>query len=209
MVFATNNSKLNSTGTVVWEIEEEVDAEQTFKHRTPPNVFLPKILLTLATACESTQLVENMQQQVPTYFGDDNPNGDVSKRLLEYLQQVVGEQSKTVKILKACNQSIIAPAVYRLKSVAAEAFPYKDVRAGWRIYITISEKDVQVAHKKWERSFEDDSFHFKWEFVMVFDKDMKDLQSATLQITEVKFGPKDTPDRQKAFRLHMKNYAAW
>ncbi len=174
------------------------------------------ILLTLANATESEELIKKMKLESPNYFQSSNPNTDVSKRLLEFLQEVVGEDSKLVKILKCCNQSTIAPAVIRLKSAASTHCPYKvrsqnsftfqDVRAGWKIYISITRQDVHIFHKKWERSFEDESFQFRWEFGMIFDAGMDHLQSVSLKITELHFGPKDTEDKKQQFRNVMQEF---
>ena len=79
-----------------------------------------------------------MRRSYPSFFDFNNPGVDVSKILLEFLIAVVGENSKTVRILKGkilqfftnscnlgCNQSVIAPTVYRLKSILVSHYPYK------------------------------------------------------------------------------------
>jgi len=96
-----------------------------------------------------------------------------------------------VNVLKACTQSIVAPAVLSLKSSINTSFPYKDIQGSWSIQIKIDD-GVTISHSKWEQSFEEESFKFNWRMVICFDKEMNELKEAHLEITQVEFGQNDS-----------------
>lgn len=149
---------ISNLGTVVWSfIEDELSETPVTIRQTQ---VVSNIITSLAEVTESSELVSTMYTKVDSYFDSSNPRIDVGKRVLEFLVEVVGDDKKMIRILKACTQSIIAPAVVRLKSVMVRQFPYKDVRNGWRINIDINTDQVVVIHRKWERSFEDDRYFF-------------------------------------------------
>ena len=115
-----------------------------------------------------------------------------------------------VKLLKACNQAIIAPAVLRLKSTIGGgdrnySFPYKDVRGGWKIFIDINTDNVVITHQKEEQSFEPDNFNFEWKFQIILDRQLNDITNISLKIENLKFGTL-SPQNQLALRGLMKRY---
>ena len=59
----------------------------------------------------------------------------------------MGENNRVMGVLKCCNQSVLAPAVLRLKSSIGSAFPYKDIRGGWRIFVHINTDQVVIQHR--------------------------------------------------------------
>jgi hypothetical protein len=145
---------LTKLDNVVWNFIEDEPSDSPVTIRQTQVVC--NILTSLASITESSELVSSMHAKSDNYFDTNNPRVDVSKRVLEFLLEVVGDDTKMVRILKGCTQSIIAPAVVRLKSIMVKQFPYKDVRNGWRIHINITPNQVVIIHRKWERSFEDD-----------------------------------------------------
>jgi len=144
------------------------------------------VLVTLARQLDSEDLVNKITSSFGQYFLP-NTNTDLSRWVMDFLLQVVGEDTNTVRVLKACNQSVLAPAVLRLKSVVGSYFPYKDVRGGWRLLIKINQDEVIIVHRRWEQSFVQGDFNFKWELEMVFDRQLKDLVQCKVRITDVKF----------------------
>lgn len=53
--------------------------------------------------------------------------GDTSRQLSRFLQQVLKEDSKLCKVLKAINQSIIASPFLRLKYIFPKYLPFEDM----------------------------------------------------------------------------------
>lgn len=78
---------------------------------------------------------------------------ELAAALLQVLTQVVGEDRAAVRILKAANQSIIAPAVTKLKKTLEDVgLPFNSVRNGWTIDIRREWDVVVVSHRKVETS---------------------------------------------------------
>jgi len=127
-----------------------------------------------------------------------NKDFDYSRALLDLLQNVVGEDSKMISLLKCCSQSMVAASVIRLKRSFGSTYPFKDVRGEWRISIEIdSIKGIRIVHRKRERSFEEDSFQFQWSFTMEFDRKLDTLNHAVCRIDTLNFGKIDDSKRKE------------
>jgi len=169
---------------------------------------IKKILLVLANQLGEDEQV--IQEQYNTYVKDNA--GDIPGPLNRFLKNVMGEENKVVKVLKACNQSILAPAVVRLKLKIAKKLPYKDMRGAWSIAIHVNQNDLIVFHRKNEISWNpnpnptlfqrdsggdvnlfsnpmnsEDDFKFAWELSLKFDRQMQQLYSVSLAINSVEF----------------------
>jgi len=114
----------------------------------------------------------------------------------EIISKILGNQSKTVRVLKAINQEIIQPAVYRAKNEIFKVTQQstKDIHTsdGWRIYIQIKEDTIEILHERMEQSMlksTSDKEHFKvqWRFVMCFDQQFFKLLSAQVFILHIDF----------------------
>lgn len=164
------------------------------------------IILTLSIHLgEPKEQQRHIEAKFPEYFGP----GDTSVALREYMENVVGDDSKVIGVLKACNQSILAPGVLKLKFSVGNQFPFKDMRGSWRIDIIVDKDKVTVIHSKRERSFEDspsDYFEFGWSLAMVFDKDITDLQETLLFIEDISYGSDVHNDKKMQIRESMKNF---
>jgi len=178
-------------GKCVWKFEPERTKSQSI-NGIDPNKSLDflHVLMVFCNQLETKETLLRMKENFSVYFDPSKNNIDVSRRLQDFLMEIVGENCRVIKLLKSCNQSIIAPAVIRLKGVVGNQFPFKDVHGGWRIFVGIDTKkdSITVLHSKWEQSFEEDLFRFKWELKMVFDGMLEQLMSASLEITSVEFG---------------------
>lgn len=98
------------------------------------------ILLILATKLGDQAVVEAINTKYSEFV---KPNGDLSEQLLQLFGcGAFVEQSPTVKVLKCINQEIVYPAVMVLRKIMYDKFPYKDVKGGWRVSITLGEKGV-------------------------------------------------------------------
>jgi len=118
-------------------------------------------------------------------------SSDTSQALADFLGAVVGRESQTAKVLKACNQSVLAPGVLKLKFAIGNHYPYKDSRGSWRIEIVVGPDWVTVEHMKREKSFDDtpqNYFEFSWALKLTFDKDMEVLKNTELYIDDATLG---------------------
>jgi len=164
------------------------------------------IILTLSVHLgEHKDKQRHIESKFPEYFGP----GDTSVALRDYMEQVIGDDSKVISVLKACNQSILAPGVLKLKFTVGNQFPFKDMRGSWRIDIIVDADKVTVIHSKRERSFEDspsEYFEFGWSLAMIFDKDVSDLQETNLFIEDITYGSDVHNDKKMQIRESMKNF---
>jgi len=156
----------------------------------------------------SPEAMESMTALYLSYLKESDRHLDLSRRLQKFFLECVGE-TKVSKLLKGCNQATIAPAVVRMKYLIGNHFPYSDVNGGWRIAIHINEDEVRVKHVKWEKSYDVNSFTFKWEYELIFDSDFTDLQAVDLHIVEVMFGGIDGEIRKNQIRKSMQEVGIW
>jgi len=155
---------------------------------------------------EPKEKQEEILAQYPKFFG----SGDPSLSLTEFLDNIVGPTSKVVNVLKACNQSILAPGVLKLKVAVGNQYPFKDVRGSWRIDVHIYSDGLSVTHLKRERSFEDDSadyFEFDWSLKLVYDKDVARLKEVYLYIEALTYGDRMVSSKKKKIREVMSKFS--
>mmetsp|Transcript_40864 Transcript_40864/g.102916 ORF Transcript_40864/g.102916 Transcript_40864/m.102916 type:complete len:330 (-) Transcript_40864:183-1172(-) len=113
------------------------------------------ILLLLARELEPSSEGVIAEKFHSLHLEEPHFGGDISGFLGVFLRTHLGNDSHIVRVLKVCNQSVIAPAVLRLKKTIASKYPFKDVRGAWRIHLHIRSRDeVVVRHMKREMSWE-------------------------------------------------------
>jgi len=137
----------------------------------------------------------------------DNPSGELSRSLEQLLQNAACVNSKPIRVLKAFNQSIVAPAIYRLKLTVGKKLPYKDVRGGWKVYIEINDDEIIVANQKWEQGSDVDSFQFSWKLDIVLDKELTTVKDVRLKVVDIVFGLKYKEPAQQ--QLLKEVFAQW
>lgn len=144
--------------------------------------------------CDLSEKLEEHQQTeaIKTKFSSFvQQGGDTSRQLSKFLQNVLHEESKLVKVLKAINQSIIATPFIRLKYAFPNEIPFEDVAGTWKIIVTLIPKQgIIVTHKKSGQSKEGPplgGFEFHWELIMKFTWDLAQMADAELNITSYSF----------------------
>ena len=102
---------------------------------------------------KSASYSHNMTKKTPTPLAASSPSSssssDLSESLLKFLTTKMGDAHPVVRLLKACNQSTIAPAAIRLKVDVGSKHPYKDKRGSWQIDIILvspSPDQLDAAH---------------------------------------------------------------
>ena len=116
-------------------------------YKEPENSEVPghqsarEILTILASKLKDKPMIEAIDSKFSEFV---KPNGDLSEQLLQFFGSGAFEEgSPTVKVLKCINQEIVYPAVMVLRNLMYEKFPYKDVKGGWRVVISLGEKTVR------------------------------------------------------------------
>ncbi len=104
-----------------------------------------------------------------------------------FLSRYFGEEGRVVRVLKACNQSMLAPAATSLKKSLLNSFDYKDIKGRWFIRIHLKLDGVTVVHSKTEQVIQkgkagyEEQFCFEWAFSLYFKFKSGGIQSLELQ----------------------------
>jgi hypothetical protein len=84
------------------------------------------------------------------------------------------KNSKFVKVLKLLHFDILLPALLKLRHKIYHKFPFKEVKGGWSITITLTtNNEIIVLHKKREQSHDTNPqsyFEFLWELEFRLNK---------------------------------------
>lgn len=153
------------------------------------------------------ELQEKLREYTAHVKAEEAETGVLSMQLGKFLV-FIGEDASLVRVLKACNQSIIAPTIIELKLVVCPTLPFKDA-GGWKINIQIFSDKLTVSHKKRQtqlNSKPEEQFEFEWETTMIFSKDMQTLEDITFHIIDLKFGNETTKEKQEELTELFKNY---
>jgi hypothetical protein len=117
---------------------------------------------------------------------------DMSREIARLVSEYLGKESRMVKVLKACNQAIIAPAVIELTLNVCAKVPFKDA-GGWRMELSKNEDNlITVTHIKQQRSRssnKEEEFSFEWHLEIIFDEGLTGLSDVFLSIPKLNFGP--------------------
>jgi len=160
-----------------------------------------EVLVTLASLLESQTKAKKIQELFYQYIprAADPDDRDISRELNRFLHEVVGEETPTVRVLKACNQSIIAPAVTELTLNIQKQVPFKD-GGGWRIRITVKEDEVCVTHwKKQKQQQADQGFFesFEWALTITFDKKAERILSYSFFLCGIEYKEGATEEQKQ------------
>lgn len=161
----------------------------------------------LASILEGEPLVQKIKEHFNTYFGKQPGSNtvDLITATEQFILNVIGEQSKVCSVLRAANQSIIAPAVMKLKfSPFGQAYRYKDVNGQWKVRILLLPDKVTVSHRKREQSQFDhtpaDHFEFDWTLdITINSSTWADLQQILFRVVSVDFNKEF--DRDKKLKI--------
>jgi len=137
----------------------------------------------LAGALESEEQLELIKEKYKDYV---KGSGDISQQILKFLGDVINDNSKMMKVLKACHQKILLPGYYFIKSQIYENYPFKDFRGSWGIKIVVNNEEVTVTHKKRQQSNSETDgspdFEFDWELRIIFDRAVQRIQYISAKV---------------------------
>jgi len=131
------------------------------------------------------------------------------RELIQVFKEIIQPDCKLIRLLKACNQSILAPSVVRLKYFIGNEAAYQDKSGTWRISIYIWRDNVRVKHTRWEKAIAPNSFQFKWEFELIFNSELSDVISIDLYISEFIFGANDKDEIKNQILRSKCEQACW
>lgn len=134
---------------------------------------------------------------------------DMTREIARLVAEYLGKESRMVRVLKACNQAIIAPAVIELTLNVCAKVPFKDA-GGWRMELTKNEDGlITVTHVKQQRarsSNKEDEFSFEWHLEIIFDEGLTGLSDMFLSIPKLNFGPHVSPSTMEGIQYTFAPY---
>lgn len=86
------------------------------------------MLLNLSKALEDDSHTREIRQRFLDFVRPNSgqEHSDMGRDIQLFITEVIGESSRVVKTLKACNHSIIAPAILQLKKNICPQLMFKD-----------------------------------------------------------------------------------
>jgi len=152
----------------------------------------------LAGALESEEQLELIKGKYKEYI---KGTGDISQQILKFLADVINDNSKLMKVLKACHQKILLPGYYFIKSQIYEHYPFKDFRGSWSIKIVVDTDEVTVTHKKRQQSNSETDgapdFEFDWELKISFDKNIQRIQRISAKVVNTLVNEKLSDEKKQ------------
>eukprot|EP01119_Soliformovum_irregulare_P011552 TRINITY_DN290_c2_g1_i5.p1 TRINITY_DN290_c2_g1~~TRINITY_DN290_c2_g1_i5.p1 ORF type:complete len:322 (-),score=97.84 TRINITY_DN290_c2_g1_i5:964-1929(-) len=150
------------------------------------------ILTTMVAIIEGEERGNSVKEEYYKYIPKDSVGDkDISRDLTRFLEEVVKEESPTLRVLKACNQATIAPAVIELTLALSKRLSFKD-GGSWRIRVTVDSDEISVTHWKKQRPLikpgEDEIYlHFEWELTLFFDKSARKITDFLFKLSDIEF----------------------
>jgi len=171
-----------------------------------------EVLATLADLLESESKSRKIQELYYEYVPKtvDTNDRDISRELKRFLDEVVEENSPVVRVLKACNQAIIAPPVIELTLNVQKQVSFKD-GGGWRIRIMVKDNEVSVTHWKRQKHVakppERELFDFfEWELTLLFDKRVERIMSYSFLLSDIQFNQNATQQQRNEITNILTEY---
>jgi len=189
------------------DVKEETEPTEKKEENTPKRLLreIKTVVLEIALRLENKDTFDLIKSEFDLLLQQEK-YGDLELVLESLFQRAIGVDSKTTRVLKAIHQNIIFSGVFQLKSTVPMTTMTRDVRSreGWRINVLFNNNVVAVSHRRREQSLAtapaDEQYWFEWELRMVFDKDMTDMESSLLRITDLGFDDNINPKKREEIK---------
>lgn len=161
---------------------------------------IKKLLVNTARRLDGDKKANEITEKFDQYI---EPGKDLIKALLKLLKEQVGEQSKVVGVLKAANQSIIAPVVGFVQAGLEEVLPFNSKK--WKIQVLVGDNLIRVTHKRLEKAAPDSEeqygpFTFEWTIDFILDRNVTEIKSIAVKLTSVNTEPGIKKDKEATLR---------
>jgi hypothetical protein len=124
--------------------------------------------------------------KLPEVFAD--ARFEVTSHFFQSLLDNVGG-TKCFQILKATNQSAIAPAASIFKMYMMHTYPCRDVQGHWEVGIYLHPDRIEVVQSRREQTMdtapEVTAFVCRWDLRMVFPRDVSQMERVVFGVTDV------------------------
>lgn len=177
-----------------------------------PDTRAREIMNTLASIgrlVEGEEYAQNIYKNFGTYVMLEGPKDRDMSREIAQLVGHLGKDSKIVKVLKACNQAIIAPAVIELTLNVGTKVPFNDAGV-WKMMLSRNPEGqvtvTHVKHQKQRSTNKEEAFNFEWHLEMIFDDDMTGLADVFLSVPRLNFGPAVSQSKMEGIQYTFAPY---
>lgn len=155
------------------------------------------LLLQLARQLEGEEAAKGLQISFRKYItGSNLQTGVFARQFSKFVTETIGGDSKVARVLKTCQQNIIAPVIIELKLNICKTLIFKDA-GGWKIHISVRDDVVIITHIKKQKDFATPSlWSFAWMLRMEFPKDMSFMSRVSLSIPELDFSPEISQEKK-------------
>ncbi|KAL6072742.1 DUF3305 domain-containing protein [Balamuthia mandrillaris] len=171
--------------------EEQVGEEVTAKVENFNS--LCRFISSVAKELESDEVQQRIKITLES-LKEAAKTADSQVLMKRIMDDGVGSETRSAKLFKAINQSILFAGAYLIKLRVTKELMTKDVRAkeGWRVHVLLAPNAIVVTHVRREMSIggpqKDDSFWFEWELSITFDTQMTGIEAVWLRIVDLQFG---------------------
>ncbi|BFU23649.1 hypothetical protein EHI8A_106900 [Entamoeba histolytica HM-1:IMSS-B] len=154
-----------------------------------------KILQTVCMIFESDELAQHLGNEWNAIM-DNSCDLSVQKtflmRILKkvFIEEKTDGESPIIMFLKAINQKIIGPATMRVRCQCGSLIIKDAQPMVWEVAVIIMEDKTIISHyRRQETSSKkpEEYFRFLWELRMVFNRDLTQLESLVMGVTEIEF----------------------
>jgi len=178
------------------KIDDEADKLEEIQEGIPPSPSSTSRVHVRTAITEVARNVESIDQfrKIKQHLDTARFDVDMEMEMRDLFFQVIEEESKTAKVFKAITQNVLFAGIVEIKKKIPMHAMTKDVRGpdGWKILVSFTKDTVSICHIRREQSLatapETEQFWFEWRLGMIFDKDMNEMQSVSLKITNLGFG---------------------
>jgi len=148
---------------------------------------LKKVLFTICKLLMEDKQLPKIEEAYDKYFAnaeDAKVKYSVAPpTVIEFLKENYGEEHIVVTFFKACIHPITT-AVLRIKNALTSFFPTKDLK--WGVFANITDKNITILHNRSEVCI-NGQFEVEWKMSLTYDRNMKELQSAWLNVVDLRF----------------------
>jgi hypothetical protein len=156
-------------------------------------------LIELSSRLEEPDYLHRLVENFHIYLADYEPVAHGAAPLLNFITDILGLESRTVSVLKACSAAVYAPALEEIteKTIQVAKMPYKDM-GFWEVEVLVEPRDVRVFHRRRQQALNAAlKFSFEFELMLRLSSECKSIRDFQLYVTDLNFGGASSLEEDK------------